>query len=348
MTADSAATIEAIDAKIVTARPPHGDEWDLRTIVDGRIHVSRTATDSPVVFIEGDEGSFGNYSRLPGARHVRARDIDTGREFDSLQIVAPTESLGGGHALAHIVYEMASLLTNNRNATNEELLLGVRWVLNLLGTQREVLSQRAQLGLAGECRLLRELLNLASGNGVAPAVVVERWVDGARDFAARGISVEVKTTSQNSRLHHIDSISQLEPAAAGEIIYLYSLGIKTEELHDRKLTTYIDDVVALLLTADGEPDEQARSRFFAKLEARGYYNEHRALYEVGPGLMLNGMLPARLFRAGDLDYLRVASFKDNTMPSMVRNVGYDLEVPDGEALNDERSVFLELITSDPI
>lgn len=351
MTGDSSAslTVASISDQIDAARPPHGDEWDLRTVVEQRLHVSRTATDRPVIFIEGSEDSFGNYSRFPGARHVPAKDMDTGREFESLQVAAPLELLGGAKALAHIVYEMASFLHKDPSATNEELFLAVGWVLGLLGAQKDVLTLDAQLGLAGECRLLRELLQLGLKEGVGVATVLERWVDGKRDFAAQGTSIEVKTTAQNTRMHHIVSISQLDPTAVGETVYLYSLGIKAELLHDRKLTTYVDDVVRLLLTAKGKPDSQARARFFEKLGAHGYHEEHRGLYDVGPGLMINGALPARLYRASDLDYLRIGSFKNDVLPSMVRNVGYDLELPDGLAQGvDEQAVFHGLISSNPV
>ncbi|HEV2033228.1 MAG TPA: PD-(D/E)XK motif protein [Candidatus Dormibacteraeota bacterium] len=269
--------------------------------------------------------------------------------FESLQVAAPSESLGSEKALAHIVYEMASFLRTNPEATNEELFLAVRWVLGLLGSEKDVLTLDLQLGLAGECRFLRELLDLAFEEGVGAATVLERWVDVKRDFAAHGISIEVKTTAQNTRVHRIESINQLEPAAVGETVYLYSVGIKPELLHDRKLTTYVDEVVRALVTPQGEADAQARARFFEKLETRGYHEAHRALYDVGPGLMINGALPARLYRASDLDYLRIGSFKNELLPSMVRNVYYDLELPDGLAHGvDERAVFHELISSHPV
>ncbi len=341
--------MQAIAGQIEAALPPHGDEWDLRTIVAQRVHVSRTATDWPVIFIEGNDASFGNYSKFPGARHVQAKDMDSGRVFESLQVAAPPDSRGGAKALVHIAYEIASLLRTNPSAGNEDLLLGVGWVLGLLGTETDILSRGAQLGLAGECRLLRELLDLALKDGVGTATVIERWVDAERDFAARGISIEVKTTAQNTRLHHVGSLTQLEPTAVDENVYLYSIGIKAELLHDRKLTAYIDDVARLVITPQGQPDAPALARFFDKLEARGYHRTHRPLYDVGPGLMINGALPARLYRATDLDYLRMGSLKNDTLPSMVRNVGYDLELPDNLAPDvNELAVFRELISSPPI
>ena len=65
--------------------------------------------------------------------------------------------------------------------------------------------------------------------------------------------------------------------------------------------------------------------------------------------MLNVAIPPRLYRAADLDYLRLESFKDETLPSMVRSIGYDLELPDGGAQAlDERAVLLELLRAPPI
>ena len=159
----------------------------------------------------------------------------------------------------------------------------------------------------------------------------------------------MKTTTLSARVHHIGSISQLEPSAEGEVLYLYSIGIRVERLHDRKLTAYVDDVARLLVTQQRKSDPQAQARFFEKLAARGYHEAHRALYDVGPGLMINGALPARLYRVSDLDCLRTSSFKNEEQPSMVRNIGYELELPDGlDQPLDKDAIITELIQSPPI
>jgi hypothetical protein len=133
------------------------------------------------------------------------------------------------------------------------------------------------------------------------------------------------------------------------VLYLYSIGIRVERLHDRKLTAYVGDVARLLVTQRRKSDPQAEARFFEKLATRGYDEAHRALYDVGPGLMLNGALPARLYRASGLDCLRTSSFKNDEQPSMVRNIGYNLELPDGlDQPLDENAIFTELIQSPPI
>ena len=65
--------------------------------------------------------------------------------------------------------------------------------------------------------------------------------------------------------------------------------------------------------------------------------------------MRNAALPARLYRVTDLDYLRTSSFKSEAQPSMVRNIGYDLELPGflDQPLNGD-AIFTELIQSPPI
>jgi hypothetical protein len=343
-------TMAFIAEQIDAVSPPHGENWDLRTIVDRRLHISRTASNQSVIFLEGDDVSFGNYGRFRGARHIQqVTDIDSGREFPSLLLASPIETIGGSKAMAHIVYEIASALVEQPTLNNEELLLKTNWVLGLLGAQSDILTSELQVGLAGECYLLRRLLEIALTAGVGASAVLERWIDEKRDFGAHGITVEVKTTAQSTRVHHIGSISQLEPSAENEIVYLYSIGIKPERFHDRKLTAYVDDVVRLLVTQERKNDPQAQARFFEKLASRGYDEAHRPLYDVGPGLMFNGALPARLYRASDLDCLRMSSFKNDAQPSMVRNIGYSLELPDGlDETLDEDYIFTELIQSPPI
>ena len=76
-------SLQLIEAQFDAAGPPHGNEWDLRTIVDGRLHVSKTATGQAVILLEGDATSFGNYGKLPGARHTRGKDVDSGRDFEN-------------------------------------------------------------------------------------------------------------------------------------------------------------------------------------------------------------------------------------------------------------------------
>ena len=123
-------TMLAITAQIEAAGPPHGDEWDLRTVVEQRLHISRTASNQPVIFLEGDALSFGNYGRFPGARHIQqATDMDTGRAFPTLLLPAPIDTIGGAKAMAHVVYEIASALSEQPDVSNEELLLKPRWVL---------------------------------------------------------------------------------------------------------------------------------------------------------------------------------------------------------------------------
>jgi hypothetical protein len=168
-------TMATITDQIDAASPPHGDNWDLRTIVDRRLHISRTTSNQPVILIEGDGVSFGNYGRFPGARYIpEVTDMDTGREFQTLLLAAPIETIGGSKAMAHIVYEIASALVEQPALSNEELLLKTNWVLGLLGASSEILSSELQVGLAGECHLLRRLLEIGRTTGIGASAILER------------------------------------------------------------------------------------------------------------------------------------------------------------------------------
>ncbi len=345
-------SIERIDATFESIGFAEGNRWNLSTLDPDRLHLSRGHHGEYTLFLEGDQPSFGNYGWMQGAEYESdAVDIESGRGFHALRITAPASAFGN-RAIAHIAYEFAHLLATTHNVANEALLLQAAWILELLGDFREILTAERQLGLAGECVLLWKLLQVGHAHGIDCGVVLERWrgeLHDRRDFAASGISIEVKTSAQRARVHHIGSLSQLEPLAEGEQVYLYSLGIQRERLHDRKLPTYIDEIEALLRDGTGAVDFQALERFRGKLRSYGYDSEKRDAYEYGPGLMLNESMRARLYPVAGLDCLRMSSFRRKQLPGMVRDVSYFLELPeDAPGGFDEEDVLLSLISSPSI
>lgn len=345
-------SIEGIDATFESVGCAQGNRWNLSTLDVDRLHLSRGHHGEYTLFLEGDQPSFGNYGWMHGAEYESdAVDVESGRIFQALRITAPASTFGN-RAIAHIAYEFAHLLAGSSNVANESLLLQAAWILELLGDSREILSAERQLGLAGECVLLWKLLQVGHAHGIGCGVVLERWrgeLHDRRDFAATGVSIEVKTSAQRARVHHIGSLSQLEQLAEGEQVYLYSLGILRERLHDRKLPTYIDEIEALMLDGNGAIDLQAVERFRAKLQLYGYDPAEREAYEYGPGLMLNESMRARLYPVATLDCLRMASFKGDQLPGMVRDVSYYLELPEDvpDGFN-EADVLLSLISSPAI
>jgi hypothetical protein len=345
-------SIEEINGAFAAIEYAEGNRWTLSTLHEDRLHLSRGSRGEYTLFLEGERPSFGNYGWLRSATYEPdAVDLRSGRDFHALRITAPVSGFGN-RAIAHIAYEFVHLLATAPEMGNEALLLQTGWILELLGDSSELLSPERELGLTGECVLLWRLLQVGHAHGIECGVVLERWRGESRDrrdFAAEGISIEVKTSAQLARVHHISSLSQLEPLAANERVYLYSLGIRRERLHDRKLPTFVDEVEALLVSASGSPDAQAIERFRSKLRSYGYDPAQREAYEYGPGLMLNENMRPRLFSVDALDCLRVSSFKEDQLPQMVREVSYSLELPDDVHDDlDEEAVLLSVIRAPAI
>jgi hypothetical protein len=209
------------------------------------------------------------------------------------------------------------------------------------------MSPERQRGLVAECLFLRQLIQSAVASGLGAQAALDRWwgpAGGKRDFAASGISIEVKSTAANTRNHHIASLEQLDPLAPDGSAYLLSVGLRSDPQSERKLTTYLADVSAQIVLSTGEPDTVALYEFQARLASAGYDSAFEASYRSAPGIVPNPLLPPRLFRVSDLERLQLSSFKNETLPSTVTAIAYDLDVV-GEALteNDAAGVVHDLL-----
>ena len=212
-------SIESIEHSFASLQRPLGNQWYFEAVVPERLHLSVSADGAATVFLEGNAASFGRLPVLQGIEHREdAHDVVTGRVFGALRLTAPA-SPHGAQAIAYIAFELGRRLEEDPTIDNVSLLARVEWILQLLGTEPAVLSGERQRGLVAELLLLRRLLQIARTNNLRPQVVLDRWwgpAGGKRDFAARGIAIEVKSTALNVRNHHIASIDQLEPLSAGE------------------------------------------------------------------------------------------------------------------------------------
>jgi hypothetical protein len=252
-----------------------------------------------------------------------------------------------GRAAAYIAFELYSrLIASNLTLGAAELLKSAAWLLELLGAQT-LLSFEQQRGLIGELELLRLLLLQSLDDGLAPRTAVERWLGPdrtKRDFAAAGIAIEVKTTSQPTRVHTIGGLDQLEPHAEGEDVFLFSVGIASDRSSPRKLPVFISDVGALL-----RDDDAAVALFNARLETCGYDARRRSAYEALPGYRPFHLPPA-LFSCVHLDGLKLTSFKNDSLPAMVgREISWPLVVKSAAMTADEaRAVFRRLLAAAPL
>jgi len=247
--------------------------------------------------------------------------------------------------MAHVAYELEQRLERDSGVTNEVLLSDVRWILELLGDREGILSDDQQKGLVGELVFLRKLLIHGRERLVPPSAVIEHWhgFDRAkRDFSGPGVAVEVKTTSNDSRVHQVGSLAQLEPQG-NEDVFLFSLGIKLDSSAPKKLPDFVADVMDLLVLTEGGPDYDLQTKISEKLEIYGYQRGRESLYRSCPGFLSFHLQP-KLFRERELDRVRLTSFKGDTLPTMVVDVSYRLDVrsPELSAI-DEVDVLRKLL-----
>lgn len=340
--------IEEINACLTTLPRATGITWHVAPIAPGRLYASRAPDGGAALLIVGAAGTFGALSASNALSYSdRLVALPENEEFAGLRIVG-SDPVHGQRAIAHLLYEAARLTASEPTITNQQLLMALSWLLPLVDESTPLLSPERQRGLVGECLLLRQLLVHCASLALPPGTALQRWwgaSGGKRDFAAAGIAVEAKATAHKTRRHHIGDLEQLEPQDGEERVYLYSVGIRTDPSAPRKLGRYVDDIIALLRMPDGTPDDQAVADYRRRLLSIGLDWERLGEYDTQPGY-LPPHLPPALFRVADLDRLRLASFVDGKLPSMVVGVSYDLEVlADPVGASEERDVLQSLLAA---
>lgn len=297
-------------------------------VVPGRLHLTRAEDGLFALFLEGDKPSFG---ALPAIAAVQHSDdviaLPAGRKFSALRLIGGDQA-NGNRVLAHVAYEISWRLQSDPKPRNDELIRAVGWLLILLGTDASSMSPERQKGLVGECMFLRMLLLRAQELGVPCMTALGAWTgydNAKRDFYARGVAVEAKTTASASRLHQISSMDQLAPQEPGEAVYLFSVGIRQDRTAPRKVTNYVADVEALLVDPQGVRENVAVELFRRQLLAYGFDWAQQDIYERMDGFLAPHLYPA-LFRESELRRLTVDDFLGKRIPETVRSIAYSLEV----------------------
>lgn len=322
-----------------------GNRWTVETLTPGRLHLSRGESGGFALFLEGVTETFGNIPPWAGVAHSDSViALPTGHAIAALKI-GSQDPIHGNRVIAHIAYELGRRLEMEPKVDNEELLASVSWILPLLGDRDAVLGVERQYGLVGECVLLLRLLSAAARLGIPGREALRRWKGAGaskRDFAAKGIAIEVKTTSHATRLHHFGSIEQLDPQSPDEEVFLFSLATRLDASAPKKLPDYLMEVEMGLVTTTGLRDSEAVALFREQLLRYGYDPAYESLYRTQPGFSPPHLPPA-LYRERDLDRVRITSFKDDRLPSMVVKVGYELEVHGSGLPNDESDGVLKTL-----
>lgn len=326
-----------------------GQCWTVEALMPGRLHLSRGERGEFAVFVEGAAKTFGQLPPWRGLAHSGSVIALPGGQTIAALRIASQDPIHGNRVLAHIAYELGRRLEAEPGVENEELLAGVSWILPLLGDSEAILGVERQYGLVGECILLLRLLSAAARLGIPGREALKRWKGAGatkRDFAAEGIAIEVKTTSHATRLHHFASIGQLNPQSPDEDVFLFSLGTRLDSSAPKKLPDYLVEVEAGLVTRTGTKDQEAIGRFREQLLRYGYDPAYESLYRAQAGFTPPHLAPT-LYHERDLDRVRIASFKGDRLPSMVVNVGYDLEVHGIGLPTDEADAVLERLLLAP-
>jgi len=320
--------IEEIVESLQRIPPARGNRWNVVELVPGRAHLTRAEDGLFALFLEGDKASFG---ALPAISAVQHSDdviaLPAGRKFSALRLIGGDQA-NGNRVLAHIAYETTWRLQSDPRPKNDELIRAIGWLLILLGTDASGMSLERQKGLIGECMFLRMLLLRAQEQGISSMRALSTWTgheNSKRDFYARGLAVEAKSTGSAMRLHQISSMDQLAPQEADEDVYLFSVGIRQDRTAPRKITNYVADVEALLVDARGRRDDAASEHFRGQLRAYGFDWSQREIYERMDGFLAPHLAPA-LFKESELRRLKLEDFVGGRVPETVRSVAYSLEV----------------------
>jgi hypothetical protein len=150
-------------------------------------------------------------------------------------------------------------------------------------------------------------------------VALETWHGASsakRDFSGPGIAVEVKTTSDDNRIHMISSLSQLDPQEVTEEVFVYSLGVRQDYSAPRRLKHFISDIEVHLV--DSEMDV-----FHNRLNEYGYDLSRPDLYDAEPGIAPFHLIPCFYDEKG-LVRLRQNSFVGGSPPPPVLSISYRL------------------------
>src|SRR5439155_5020125 len=114
----------------------------------------------------------------------------------------------------------------------------------------------------------------------------------------------------------------------------------------QKLPHFVADVEEQLIDQDGRSDLDAVQRFRGQLAGYGFDPRHEAFYLSAPGFLKPHLAPT-LFRETDLDRLRLTSFINGSLPSMVASVSYVLDIKADPIPDSETDLILKTLLTQP-
>jgi hypothetical protein len=312
-------TLEALNALFLKAQPARAGAWYVQSLFGDRAYATRSSDGAFGLFIRGELSEFGPIPRSGSVAHsTEVRIEPQGTVRPMLRIIAPAKAQGN-RALTYLAYEACRLLEDNPSLPNEDLLRRLIWMLVLLEDDSVILSPERQRGLVGELQLLTRLVRRAKTTRRSAMFALERWHGASsakRDFSGPGIAVEVKTTSDDNRIHMISSLNQLDPQDLTEDVFVYSLGVRQDYSAPRRLKHFISDIEVQLIDSE-------RDVFHDRLSEYGYDLARPDLYDAEPGIAPFHLTPCFYSEKG-LVRLRHNSFVGGSPPPPVLLISYRL------------------------
>jgi hypothetical protein len=159
------------------------------------------------------------------------------------------------------------------NGTNPNSAVDAEWGAWVRLLDREaILSREKQIGLIGELWFLEKLY---AKNGFSQAL--DSWHkenSAEHDFCLSKIDVEVKTTTNEMRIHQIGSMTQLQPSN-DRSLHLLSVQLTPSAKAAKgamSLSSFVKSMVTLA------PTSELENQFLERLRATGWRDEHSRHY----------------------------------------------------------------------
>lgn len=211
--------------------PDDEDERQVKWCGDSRLlGLARQTSGAFELFLRGDPLLVRSPLVRRHLRHDTWRDTEE-VVFTASRIVLPSEA----HYQAVAAFIAEELFRNGLIDSVPRSFAASEPIIEM-ALRRTALPDETIIGLVGELRMLTILMSLAeTPNGRATALEAWRgYQRNARDFVFANASVEVKTTRGSRSVHHINSISQVDPSRSPEGVavdqlYLLSFGLDLVE-----------------------------------------------------------------------------------------------------------------------
>lgn len=323
--------------------------WPNTAPVSNDISISIDGDGCPLVFLWGDLEYF---SDIPTSEFLRVDQYQvTGNPMPTTGLkVTISDWNNAGIILSEISLE----ITSNPTTANLQSILSI--ILNLIGTiipRGGLLSSSSVKGLYGELVLLERLLFIARDprNTSTQQSVLDSWkgyirptpntpFGARRDFSRVGsnIKIEVKTTGNDSRRHHIENYLQLieDPP---EHIYLYSVAAKNDATGATTLPGQVQRI----------RDELSNQGLIGQFETFlstygnvGYHEAHAPFYSNQENRLIVNAFEPQLFDLRTVDYFDGSQFGGN-IPAHSSEYRFVLDLSTVQHVLNPEQILLLLI-----